>query len=136
MAPPESGSTDPKKYSRRSINNLIIIIMNNIFNLKKRIMARIYFEYTKSILVNHPDYFMLAIFVIVCLTSVSILDVFRNLPKDNFSSVFNFSIAAVLGTSWIIQVLIAGFFIRVIVSGGKLGYKNLNIKDHLFYRNI
>lgn len=111
-------------------------MITNFLNLKKRVMARIYFEYTKSVLVNHPDYFMLVIFLIVSLTSVSIFDVFKNLPKDNLSSAFNFSIAAILGTSWIIQILIAGFFVRVIVSGTIFGYKNLNTKNRFFYSNI
>lgn len=110
--------------------------MNRILNLKRRVMARVYLEYTKNILVNNPDYFMLAIFIIVSLTSVSIFDVFRNLPKDNFSSAFNFFIAAILSTSWIIQILIAGFFVRVIVSGTRMTYRNLNIKNRFFYSNV
>ena len=65
----------------------------------------------KSVLVNHPDYFMLVIFLIVSLTSVSIFDVFKIFPKIIYLRLFNFSIAAILGTSWIIQILIAGFFL-------------------------
>lgn len=98
----------------------------NFLNLKKRVMARIYMEYTKNAFVEHPDYFMLALFIIVSFVMVSIGDVLTNIPKNNFPSIFTFFVSALKGTSWIIQALIAGFIIRVIVSGVRLAYKNIN----------
>ncbi len=100
--------------------------MNKILSLKRRIMARIYFEYTKNMVFEYPDYFMLAIFIITSFTLISIIDVLNNIPKDNFPHAFNFFIYALRDTSWIIQALIAGFFIRVIVAGSALTYKNIN----------
>lgn len=110
--------------------------MNRILNLKRRVMARIYFEYTKSVLVNHPDYFMLAIFIIVSFVSISIHDVLINVPKNNLSGALSFFLIALRDTSWIIQILIAGFFVRVIVTGSVLAYKNLNFKNRFFYSNV
>jgi hypothetical protein len=98
--------------------------MNNILDLKKRVMARIYIMYAKNIFMEYPDYFMLLLFVIVSFTLVSIHNVLANIPKDNPINIFNFLVIALKNTSWIIQVLIAGFFVRVIVSGIRLTYKN------------
>jgi hypothetical protein len=100
--------------------------MNRILNLKRRIMARIYFEYTKNILVGHPDYFMLGIFIIASFMLVSFQDVLNNIPKNNLPSVFNFLVVAIRDTSWIIQALIAGFFVRVIIAGSIMAYKNID----------
>jgi hypothetical protein len=92
--------------------------MNNILDLKKRVMARIYIMYAKNIFMEYPDYFMLLLFVIVSFTLVSIHNVLANIPKDNPINIFNFLVIALKNTSWIIQVLIAGFF------GIRLTYKN------------
>ena len=102
--------------------------MNRILNLKRRIMARIYIEYTKNVFMEYPDYFMLAVFIIISFMLVSISDVLNNIPKDSFPHAFNFFAYALRDTSWIIQALIAGFFIRIIVSGTILAYKNIGIK--------
>ena len=91
-------------------------------------MARIYLEYTKNIIFEHPDYFMFAFFIAVALTLVSIHDVLINIPKDSFPHAFNFFVYALRNTSWIMQTLIAGFFIRVIVSGAILAYKSVGPK--------
>jgi hypothetical protein len=104
--------------------------MNNNLSLKRKIMARIYFEYTKNILSEYPDYFMFALFVITSFTLVSVRDVFinfRNTIGSNFFSTFNFAFAALRDTSWIIQILIAGFFARIAFLGIRKTYKNLNI---------
>jgi len=100
--------------------------MSKILNLKRRIMARIYFEYTKNTLLEHSDYFMLALFIIVSFTMISIQNVFNNMPKDNPISTFHFLLSALRNTSWIMQALIAGFFIRIIVAGAILAYKNMS----------
>jgi hypothetical protein len=102
--------------------------MNNNLNnnLRRRVMARIYFEYTKNVLWEYPDYFMFAIFVVTAFTMVSIRDVLMNLPKDNFSNIFNFLVAALRSTNVLIQILIVGFFVRVIVGGSILAYKNIS----------
>jgi len=97
--------------------------MNN--SLKRRIMARIYFEYTKNTFREYPDYFMFALFVAVVFTFVSLHDVLNNLPKDNFPGAFNFLVVAVRDTSWFIQIMIAGFLIRVAITGYKLIHKNV-----------
>ena len=99
--------------------------MNNVLNLKKRVMARIYVEYAKNILVGYPDYFMLLVFIITAFMLVSVHDVLNNVPKDNLSSAFNFFLYALQKTSWIIQALIVGFLARVIVAGSRLTYKNI-----------
>lgn len=108
--------------------------MNNFFNLKKRVMARIYLEYTKDIISGYPDYFMLGIFIIVSFVSVSIYDVLintTNIMKNDYSSVLSFLIAAIKNTSWIIQILIAGFFIRTTIAGTKIAYRNMSNKFSL-----
>lgn len=88
-------------------------------------MSRIYFEYTKNVLLEYPDYFMFALFVGVSFIFVSIRDVLINLPKDSFPNAFRFLVAAVRETSWFLQALIAGFAIRASVSGFKLTSRNL-----------
>jgi len=99
--------------------------MNNILNLKRRVMARIYVEYAKNILLDYPDYFMLLVFIVTAFILVSIHDVVNNLPKNDLSSAFNFFVDALQKTSWIIQVMIAGFLVRVIVISSKLTYRNI-----------
>jgi hypothetical protein len=99
--------------------------MNNILNLKKRVMARIYVEYAKNILLGYPDYFMLLVFMVSTFMLVSIHDVLNNIPKNNLSGDFNFFVVALQNTSWIIQALIIGFLIRVVIAGSRLTYKNI-----------
>jgi hypothetical protein len=98
--------------------------MNTNINLKRRIMARIYFEYGKNAFLDYPDYFMLALFVVTAFLLVSIHNVLANLPKDNISNVFNFLIVAVRNTSLVIQLLLVGFFTRVVIGSSILIYKN------------
>lgn len=95
--------------------------MNN--SLKRKIMARIYFEYTKNTFREYPDYFMFAFFVVASFTLVSLHDVLINVPKDSLPGLFNFLVVAVRDTSWILQVLIVGFFARVAVAGFRAAYK-------------
>jgi hypothetical protein len=95
-------------------------------NLKRRIMAHVYLRYAQSTFLEYPDYFMFGLFVVVSFTMISVHNVITNMPKDNLFSIFNFFLAAVLKTSWIIQMLIIGFFVRTIVAGAMLAYKNLN----------
>jgi hypothetical protein len=89
-------------------------------------MARVYFEYTKSALLEYPDYFMFVLFVVTSFMLVSVRDVFINMPKDSLSHIFRFYVAALRDTSLIIQVLISGFFVRVIIGSGILVYKNMD----------
>jgi hypothetical protein len=103
--------------------------MNNNLSLKRKIMARIYFEYTKNILFEYPDYFMFALFVVTSFTLVSVRDVFINLtsvPRDHLSNFYNFLFIAIKETNWIIQILIIGFLARVAWVGTRIVYKNLN----------
>lgn len=105
--------------------------MNKILSLKKRIMTRIYFEYAKSLMIGYPDYFMLGVFTLTTLILVSVGDVFGNifnlLSSRNMapSSLLSFFWAAVMGTSWIIQLLILGFIVRILVAGSKVTYKGI-----------
>jgi|GEM_PF-4219911 len=96
----------------------------NFLNLKTRVMTRIYLRYIKNTFMERSDYFMFAIFVIVSYLLISIHDVLNNIPKNDMSSAFNFFLVAVRNTSWIIQVLIAGLFIRACTICAKLLYKN------------
>ena len=88
-------------------------------------MTRIYAEYIKNVFMEYPDYFMFLFFIITSFALVSVHDVLNNIPKDNFSNVFNFFVVALQKTSWVMQVLIAGFLIRMIFVGSKLTYKNI-----------
>lgn len=100
--------------------------MSKLLNLKNKVMARIYLEYTKNLLVEHPDYFMLAAFLIVSFVSVSIYDVFANtagILKTDVFSVFNFLIAAVKDTNWIIQAFLVGLLVRMTFLATRLTYR-------------
>jgi len=97
--------------------------MNN--NLKRRVMARIYFEYTKNVLFEYPDYFMFVLFVSISFMMVSISDVISNMPKDDLSSFFNFFKVAVIHTNWIMQALIVGFLVRTVAIGFKFANKKV-----------
>jgi hypothetical protein len=98
--------------------------MNNILDLKKRVMSRIYIIYAKNIFMEYPDYFMLLLFMVVFFTLNSASHILANMPKDNLANVFNFSVVALEKTDWIIQALIVGFLIRVVFVASKLTYKN------------
>jgi hypothetical protein len=101
--------------------------MNN--NLKRRIMAHVYFEYTKNTFLTHPDYFMFTLFLVTSFALVSIRNVLINIPKDSFPHVFGFLVVAVRNTSLVIQILVVGFFVRIIVGSSMLVYKNRNNID-------
>jgi hypothetical protein len=94
-------------------------------NIKRRIMARVYLEYTKNTFLDYPDYFMFAFFFIMSIILVSFSDVLANIPRDSFPHFFNFTVVAMRDTSWILQLLIAGFVIRVAISGSKMAYRNM-----------
>lgn len=86
-------------------------------------------EYARNALAEYPDYFMVVLFMVASFMMVSIHDVLTNIPKNDLASLFDFSIIAVRDTSWFLQVLIAGFFIRLIAAGSKATYhsvKNIN----------
>jgi hypothetical protein len=102
--------------------------MNKFLSLKKRVMARIYIEYTKNLVTRHPDYFMLGVFAVTSFLLVSTRDVLNNIPRNNLLGDFNFFIIAIRDTSWIIQIFIAGFFVRAIVGGFILVHKNFSNK--------
>jgi hypothetical protein len=97
-------------------------------NLKRRIMARIYFEYTKNTFLEYPDYFMFALFLVTSFTMVSIRNVLINIPKDSFPHAFSFLMMAIRGTDLVIQMLIAGFLVRVVIGSAMLAYKNINTR--------
>jgi hypothetical protein len=108
--------------------------INDILDLKKRVMARIYMEYAKSTFMEYPDYFMFVLFVITSLIlvlvhEISVANVLNNMPKNNLMSTFNFFVVAVEKTSWAIQILLAGFLVRVIFVSSKLTYKNIKNID-------
>lgn len=91
-------------------------------------MARIYLEYTKNAFMEYPDYFMFALFMVTSFMLVSFRDVLINIPKDGFPHAFAFFVSALRDTSVILQILIGGFFVRVIALSTKLTYKNINTK--------
>lgn len=100
--------------------------MNN--SLKKRIMFRVYLEYSKNVLKEYPDYFMFAVFIIFSFISVSLYDVFINttsIIKNDIFSVFGFFGSAILNTSWIIKAFILGFLVRTSYVGLKSLNKNI-----------
>ncbi len=101
----------------------------NFLNLKTRVMSRIYLEYAKNIFMDYSDYFMLALFFIISFLLISFHNVLNNIPKNNIYSTFNFFIVAIRDTSWIMQTLIAGFFIRVIFICSKLFYRKINTHE-------
>jgi hypothetical protein len=84
-------------------------------------MVRVYFEYIKNIFVKYPDYFMLVLFLAVFFVSVSVSDVLINISRTEIPSLFNFLVVALQDTNLIIQILIAGFVIRMAI----LGFKQL-----------
>ena len=113
-----------KKYLCKFTNN--IIIMNN--SLKKRIMLRVYLQYSQNVLKEYPDYFMFAVFIIFSFISISLYDVFVNttsIIRNDAFSVFSFFTSAILNTSWIIQAFILGFLIRTAYAGIKSISKNI-----------
>jgi hypothetical protein len=75
---------------------------------------------------EYPDYIMLFLFLVTSFMLVSIHDVFNNMPKNDLPAAFSFFLYALLGTSWIIQALIVGFFIRVVIPVVKVVYKKLD----------
>lgn len=94
-------------------------------NLKRKIMMRVYFIYTKNAFLEYPDYFMFAVFAATAFILVSIGDVLNNIPKNDFPSAFNFLVIAFKNTSMIIQVLIVGFIARVLVGSSIFAYKKM-----------
>lgn len=88
-------------------------------------MTRVYLEFAKNTVTERPDLVMLGVFVIFSFVFVSFKDVLTNMPRDNFSSLFNFLIIAVRDTSWILKALIAGFLVRIAAGGVIFAHKNL-----------
>lgn len=104
----------------------------NFLSLKNRVMVRIYVQYAKDVVHEYPDYFMLGLFMIVSLLSVSIIDVFHNttgILRNDMFSVFAFIFAAIKNTSIIIQLFMAGFIVRLAIISARFIYKGgANIK--------
>lgn len=94
-------------------------------SLKKRVMVRVYLHYARNAFGAYPDVFMFVIFLATSFTLVSFRDVFINLSSNNFRGVFSFLVSAIKETSLILQILMAGFVIRVAAAGVKWAHKNL-----------
>ncbi len=88
-------------------------------------MLRVYLIYAKNLFVERFDYFMVGVFIVISLVMVSVQDVVHNIPKDNWSSFFIFFISAIKNTSLVMQVFIAGFVLRALISSVRLTYKNI-----------
>lgn len=104
--------------------------MNKLLNLKSRVMFQIYFEYAKNMVLNYPDYFMLAIFISISFISVSVYDVLFNavrILENDLASFLGFILAAIRNTSLIIQTLILGFIIRVVFISSKFTGKKISM---------
>lgn len=82
--------------------------------------------YAKNIFMGYFDYFMVGAFVIASLVLVSMRDVLNNIPKSDLMGAFNFFVIAIRDTSWIIQIFIAGFIVRIFVSSARFIYKNFD----------
>ena len=103
---------------------------NNLeLKLRRRVMLRIYLEYTKSLLVKYSDYFMGAIFLVSFFMMVSLKNVFTNMPKGDFGQIFNFLLLAFKDTDWLLQILLAGLLIRLV--GGLILTRQQMKKVHL-----
>lgn len=96
-------------------------------SLKRKIMARIYLQYTKNTFMEYPDYFMFALFLVTSFMLISISDVVSNIPRDSFPHAFSFFMIALRNTSLVLQILIAGFFVRVVVGSAMFTYKNRRV---------
>lgn len=88
-------------------------------------MSRVYLEYSKSVILKHPDYFMTALFIASAFSAISFKSVLMNMPKDSFGHIFSFMLSAFKNTDWFIQALIGGFFVRLIVGNSMANYHNI-----------
>ncbi len=98
-------------------------------SLKRRVMARIYLEYTKNLITEYPDYVMFLLFMVASFAFVSVRNVLANLPKDSLASTFIFFVSALKNTTWVIQVLIIGFLTRVAAASSVSAYRRFKIFD-------
>jgi hypothetical protein len=72
---------------------------------------------------------MFVVFIAVSFALVSFHDVLMNTPKDNLSNFLNFMMTALHNTHWLLQILIAGFFVRVAISGFRLIQRKMHFNE-------
>lgn len=99
-------------------------------SLKKRVMIRVYFVYARNIFLTYPDLFMSVIFFVTAFILVSFRSVFNNLLTSLSSGIWNFLVIAIRDTSIILQILMAGFIIRVAVAASKRAFKNIRFGNN------
>lgn len=99
-----------------------------ILNLKNRVMARVYIEYTKEFLLTHFGYVVLMVLILDFIITVSIRDVIKNMPLTNFKSFVGFIIIAIRDTNIILKSIGATLVLRIIF----LTYK----KTHDVIKNV
>ena len=95
-------------------------------NLKQRVMFKIYIEYVKNVFIQNIAYLPLLVFLFDLFVFVSIRDVLKNMPRDNFSQTFNFLFVAIRDTGWLLKILIGYFLVWGAIHLAKLAYKNMN----------
>ena|SRR3989338_6968414 len=83
-------------------------------DLKRRIMNRIYFYYTKELLWRYKEVFFTGGFIFVILTCVSFNNVLHNMPKDSLASSFNFLTIAVRKTELIVQLIMLSSIVALV----------------------
>lgn len=95
-------------------------------------MNRIYLEYAKNITLSNLGYIIPSMFLVVLFMSISIQNIFSNMPKDSVSGLFNFFIVAIKDTEWVIQLTVVVIALYGSAALLKFAYKNVeSIKSFL-----
>ena len=96
-----------------------------IYNLKNRVMTRIYIEFVKKAVLKRIEYSLPGAFLLALFASVSAQNIFNNMPKDKASNTFNFLVVAIRNTEWAIQLVFSATFFCLLYVMARLAYKNI-----------
>lgn len=102
-----------------------------IYNLKNRVMARIYMEFVKNAILRRIEYILPGAFLLALFASVSAQSIFHNMPKDRVANTFNFLVIAVRNTEWAIQLVFGATLLCFFYVIARLTYKNAAWFKHL-----
>lgn len=89
-------------------------------------MARIYIQYFRNIMLQRMEYILSGAFLLSLFASVSVINIFNNMPKDNIEHAFSFLMIALKNTEWMVQAILVAIGLWLSIRAYRFAYKNID----------
>lgn len=92
-------------------------------NLKARVMRRVYIIYWRSFVYQNGNYIFALVVFCGLLYSVSMTNIWQNMPKEDIYKTSKFFAMAFINTEFFIKLLLASFILSLSTPAVRLGFK-------------